>query len=93
MSILAKLVIIYVIVISVITVILTVYDKAAAKAGKWRIPEATLLILGLAGGALAELLIMCIIRHKTKHAKFMVVLPLEVILHIALIVLWFYITR
>lgn len=73
-------------IISVVAVITTVYDKMAAKSGAWRIPEKTLLLLGLLGGAAAMFIAMLIIHHKTRHAKFMVGLPLEIVLHIAIII-------
>ena len=41
----------YLIAVSVISVIITVYDKLAAKAGLFRIPEATLLFFAAIGGA------------------------------------------
>ena len=64
-------------------------EKLASKAGKWRVPEATLLLTGLFGGAFAEFITMQIIRHKTMHRKFMILLPLEIILHIALLTVAF----
>lgn len=73
-------------IISAVSVVVTVYDKIAAKSGAWRIPEKTLLLLGFLGGAAAMLLTMLIIHHKTRHAKFMVGLPLEIVLHIAIII-------
>lgn len=78
---------IYFAVISLIAVIMTVHDKKAAKHHKWRLSEASLLIAGLAGGALAELITMKIIRHKTKHIKFMLGLPAEIVLQILVICL------
>ncbi len=75
----------YIAVISAISAIITVYDKISAKAGGRRIPEKTLIILGFLGGAASMLITMLIIRHKTRHLKFMVGLPLEIILHIAII--------
>lgn len=60
-------------------------DKWKAKRHTWRVPERTLLLLGLFGGALGEFLIMLLIRHKTRHPKFMVLLPLFSLLHIALL--------
>lgn len=72
------------IVMSVISVILTVYDKLAAKRKIRRIPEKTLLLSGLFGGAGAMFITMLFIRHKTRHTKFMVLLPLILTLHIAL---------
>ena len=60
---------------------MTVTDKAKAKRAVWRIPEATLMLVGLFGGALAMYVTMKTIRHKTKHKKFMIGLPLEIALH------------
>ncbi len=85
-----KLLWLYLAVVSVISVVLTFYDKAAAKAGRWRVPEATLMTVGLFGGAAAEFLVMKLIRHKTKHKKFMIGLPLEILLHIAIVALLLY---
>ncbi len=59
-------------------------DKAKAKRGAWRIPEATLLLAAALGGSLGALLGMEFFRHKTKHVKFKVLVPLFLILHIAL---------
>ncbi|MBQ8576316.1 MAG: DUF1294 domain-containing protein [Clostridia bacterium] len=73
-------------IISAVSVIVTAYDKIAAKSGAWRIPEKTLMLLGFLGGAAAMLVTMLIIHHKTRHAKFMVGLPLEIVLHIAIII-------
>lgn len=77
-----KYIFIWIAVISVISVILTVYDKIAAKTGGRRISEKTLMLSGLLGGAAAMLVAMLIIHHKTRHAKFMAGLPIEMILHI-----------
>ena len=59
-------------------------DKLKAKKGAWRIPESTLLLVAFLGGSLGALLGMELFRHKTKHAKFKVLVPLFLILHIAL---------
>lgn len=80
-----KYIFIWIGVISAISVILTVYDKIAAKTGNRRIAEKTLMLLGLLGGAAAMLITMLIIHHKTRHAKFMIGLPVELILHIGII--------
>lgn len=72
--------------VAVISIILTVYDKAAAKRGAWRISEAMLMAVGFVGGALPMFITMKIIRHKTKHAKFMLGLPAEFLLHAVLVV-------
>lgn len=72
-----------------ISVILTIADKLQAKHGGRRVPERTLIILGLIGGALPMYLTMRAIRHKTLHKKFMIGLPAIMILHILLLIFGF----
>ena len=79
-----KIALAYFAVISLVTVIVTVYDKIAAKKRpKHRIRENTLLLLAILGGGPAEYLTMLVIRHKTRHKKFMVGLPVIVLLEAA----------
>lgn len=79
----------YLIIISVLAVILTVYDKIASKKfRKSRVPEKILLGIGFIGGAAPEYLTMKIIRHKTRHKKFMVWLPVFAAIHIIITVLY-----
>lgn len=73
-------------VISIVAIFVTVYDKAAAKTGRRRIPEKTLMLIGFFGGATAMYGVMQLIRHKTKHKKFMLGLPLFIVLHLIIIV-------
>ena len=69
--------------ISLIGVILTVYDKIAAKKRpRSRIPEKTLLLVAALGGAVPMYLTMLLIRHKTQHKKFMIGLPVIILLQI-----------
>lgn len=76
---------VYYLIISLVGVILAVYDKKIAGTGKWRIPEATLMLVGLFGAALPMYWIMKKIRHKTKHKKFMIGLPAEMVLHVIVV--------
>jgi uncharacterized membrane protein YsdA (DUF1294 family) len=87
---LLKAFLLFYLVIAVVSVILTVHDKSAARKGAWRVPEATLMGIGFIGGALPMLITMKLIRHKTRHIKFMVGLPLEIILHVAIIIVAVY---
>lgn len=72
---------IYYFVLAVVSAAITVADKTAAKKNKWRVPEATLMLIGLIGGALPMYLTMKAIRHKTQHKKFMIGLPAEMVIH------------
>lgn len=74
---------------SVLSLWCTVSDKRRAKSHRWRIPEAWLLGIGAAGGAPVMLCCMLVIRHKTRHAKFMLTLPVFTLLHGSLLyLLW-----
>jgi uncharacterized membrane protein YsdA (DUF1294 family) len=64
-------------------------DKNRAKRGEWRIKEATLWWLAIAGGALGGFIGMRVYRHKTKHASFKISFPIVTILHGLLLVYLF----
>ena len=75
---------IYLSAISLISIIVCCYDKVAAKhLQQHRTRERTLLLLSALGGSVAMLITMLIIRHKTKHIKFMVGIPLIIAVQIA----------
>ena len=75
-----KFAIIYIAAISLVSVFVTVRDKLAAIRGTNRTPERTLLFLSILGGSLFMLLTMLTVRHKTKHAKFMIGIPIIIAL-------------
>ena len=61
-------------------------DKRKARKGRFRIPEAALLTLGVIGGAAGALIGMRAFRHKTKHWYFWAVNGLALLVHVVLIV-------
>ena len=64
-------------------------DKEKAKRHKYRISEFMLLCLAFIGGSPGALLGMLLFHHKTKHIKFVVLVPLFLALHIlAALFLW-----
>lgn len=71
-------------IISALSVIVTVCDKLCAGKRSRRIPEQTLFLLAVLGGAATMYLTMLLFRHKTKHKRFMLGLPLIILLHLAL---------
>ena len=84
-------ILIYFAVISVITAVVTFYDKKAAKSRpKHRVPEKILFLLAIMGGSVAEYLTMLKIRHKTKHKRFMIGLPFIIVLQVAAIIFYCY---
>lgn len=77
----------YLVLINIITFLMYGMDKWKAKRNAWRISEKTLLLTALAGGSLGALGGMFFFRHKTKHTSFLILIPLFLMIHIALI-LW-----
>ncbi len=77
---------------TLITFIMFAADKSKAKKGKWRIPEAALLLCSLFLGGVGGLVGMLICRHKTKHWYFCLLVPLFAILSVAAVVLTFVFT-
>ncbi len=80
----------YLAAISLVSIVVCIYDKFAAKHNpRHRTREATLLLLSALGGSVAMFITMQIIRHKTKHVKFMLGIPVIMILQAALVAfLW-----
>ena len=79
-------------VISLISVIVTCYDKIAAKKfPRHRTREKTLFLLSALGGSVAMFLTMQMIHHKTKHLSFMIGIPLIILAQAALIFgIWYF---
>ena len=74
----------FIIGINVITFVVYGIDKLKAKKGKWRIPEATLLLLAIVGGSIGAWMGMKVWHHKTLHKKFKYGIPLILIVQIGL---------
>ena len=81
----AEVILGYLLVLSLIAGIATIYDKGAAKANKRRIPENTLLLIALLGGSVAMYIVMRMIHHKTNKIKFMKGIPLIIALQALMI--------
>ena len=77
---------IYLIAINLVTFFIYGIDKLKAKRGRWRIPESMLLTLAVVGGSIGALLGMLVFRHKTKHKKFIIGVPLILAAQVALLI-------
>ena len=76
----------YLVLISFVSIFVCCYDKFAAKHNpKHRTREATLLLLSALGGSVVMFATMLIIRHKTKHVKFMLGIPVIILIQAAAI--------
>lgn len=80
-------VLIYLLSINILAIILTIYDKIASKKfRKNRVRENVLLLIGALGGAVSMYITMKLIRHKTRHKKFMAGLPIILILQVSFLI-------
>lgn len=73
---------IYLVLINALGMILMIADKLRAKKKRWRIPEAALILFAILGGSVGVLIGMYMIRHKTRHLKFTVGIPVILALQI-----------
>ena len=78
-----KVVLIYLLTVNALGFALMTVDKYKAKKNLWRIPESTLIGVALLGGSIGSLVGMYTVRHKTKHLKFTVGIPVILVLQIA----------
>lgn len=74
---------------SVVAFCLMGKDKWRARRGGDRTPEATLLLWGACFGALGGWLGMQVFRHKTKKWKFVLTMPVMMVLQLALLAVYF----
>ena len=77
----------YLIIINLLGFVLYGVDKAKSKGRSRRIPERTLLWVARLGGGLGCWLGMMLFRHKTKHTRFMILVPLWAVLWVIAVVL------
>ena len=74
----------HLLVINEVTFIVYGIDKYKAKKAKWRIPEATLLLLAVLGGSIGAWMGMKVWHPKTMHKKFKYGIPAILLIQIAL---------
>ena len=75
----------YLLAINAVAFIMYGIDKYKAKKAKWRISEATLLLLAVLGGSIGAWMGMKVWHHKTMHKKFKYGIPAILLIQIALI--------
>jgi uncharacterized membrane protein YsdA (DUF1294 family) len=86
---LLNLLFIYLIFANLLSFLLMGLDKYKARKRLWRIKESTLFLTSVIGGSLGSLLGMFLFRHKTKHTKFLIGMPVILIVHISVMFLFF----
>lgn len=88
-----KYFLIYLLLINAAAFLLMLADKRRAKQKRWRIRESTLMACAALGGSLGALWGMYTFRHKTRHPKFTLGIPMILALQILLVLLWIFLFR
>lgn len=83
-----KLILLYLLIVNAVSFLLMLADKQKAKKKLWRIPESTLLLSAAIGGSIGSLAGMYTFRHKTKHLKFTLGVPVILVLQMAAVFLF-----
>ena len=76
----------YLLAVNITSFLLYGIDKYKAKKGRWRISEATLLLIAVIGGSIGAWSGMRLWHHKTMHKKFKYGIPIIIILQVAIAV-------
>ena len=76
----------YLLAVNITTFLVYGIDKYKAKKERWRISEATLLLMAVIGGSIGAWAGMRLWHHKTMHKKFKYGIPVIIILQVALAV-------
>ena len=74
----------YLLLINAVGFLLMLIDKQKARKNRWRIPESTLMGIAALGGSIGSLLGMQLFRHKTRHPKFTLGIPLILAVHLVI---------
>ena len=83
------LILLYLTIINAAAFLLMLIDKQKARRGAWRIPEATLIWITILGGSIGSLIGMYFFRHKTRHLKFVLGIPVILFAQLSLAI-WLY---
>ena len=79
----------YLLIVNAIAMLLMIVDKHRARKKLRRISESNLFIVAILGGSLGSIIGMRMVRHKTRHRKFTVGMPLILLCQAGLI-LWYF---
>lgn len=85
---------VYLGIVNVAGFILPAVDKRRAKKDRWRIRESTLFLISALGGSVAMYISMRLFHHKTKHKRFMIGIPVIIVLQLgAVFAVWYFFIR
>ena len=76
----------YLVIINLVSAAVCVFDKRRAVRNKWRISEKSLMLLAVLGGGVGMYAAMLAVRHKTRKKKFMIGIPVIIIIETAALI-------
>ncbi len=79
-------IIVYLLIVNIVALVMYYLDKQKAIKDKWRTPESVLIGVAAIGGSIGALLGMKMFRHKTKHKKFTIGVPLILVIQVVVAV-------
>ena len=79
-----RLLLYYLLAVNLLTFATYGIDKYKARHARWRVREASLLLLAALGGSIGALLGMHLFRHKTQHKKFRYGVPIILLVQLAI---------
>lgn len=83
-----KILVVYLLAVNLLAYLLMGIDKKRAQEGRWRVSERALLLTAAAGGSAGAALGMISFRHKTRHLKFTLGIPLILLAQAGAAVAW-----
>lgn len=85
-----RLLLYYLLAVNLLTFATYGIDKYKARHARWRVREASLLLLAALGGSIGALLGMHLFRHKTQHKKFRYGVPAILLVQLAIAAFCYY---
>ena len=85
-----RLLLYYLLAANLLTFVIYGIDKHKARHNRWRVREASLLLLAALGGSIGALLAMRAFRHKTQHKKFRYGVPAILLVQLAIAAFCYY---
>lgn len=77
--------VLYLIVLNLVGFFIMLVDKKRAIKNQWRISEKALISISIIGGSIGMLAGMSTFRHKTKHKKFTIGIPVILVIQVAIL--------
>lgn len=85
MNIAVKIILVYYCILNFVLLTTMAIDKMRAKKQQWRVPESTLFIMALLGGAVGGFCGMFWFHHKTQKPQFYIIYSIALLLHLSML--------